>query len=402
MDRVILHSDLNCFYASVEMLLNPALRGKAVAVCGPVELRHGIVLAKSESAKRAGVKTGMAVWEAKRHCPDLIVVPPQHRKYLEFSRLVREIYERFTDYVEPFGLDECWLDVTKGRVQGTGEELAQKLRRLVKSELGLTVSVGVSFNKVFAKLGSDLKKPDAVSVISRENFREQLWDLPVGNLLYVGKATEGALKRFGITTIGRLAQTEERFLKERFGVNGSQLWRYANGLDEVPVRHKDDYEPPKSLGHGVTCSRDLRTEEEVRKVFFSLAESVGRRLRKHGMEARGVQISVKGASLQVKQMQAPLRGPTQSGYVLAQAGISLFCKHYAWQENVRALSLTAIHLAAAGSAFQPDLFFEPQSEEKRVRLEKTVDSIREKFGADSIRAATLFCVEEVAESEKDP
>lgn len=173
MERAILHSDLNCFYASVEMMLDPSLRGKAVAVCGSTEDRHGIVLAKSEKAKKAGVKTGMVNWEARQQCPDLIVVPPQYDQYLKYSKLTQAIYQRYTDLIEPFGMDECWLDVTGSRmVCGDAMTIAENIRRSVREELGLTVSIGVSYNKIFAKLGSDMRKPDAITEICKDTFKD--------------------------------------------------------------------------------------------------------------------------------------------------------------------------------------------------------------------------------------
>ncbi len=221
---MILHSDLNCFYASVEMMLNPSLRGKAVAVCGSTESRHGIVLAKSELAKKRGVKTGMVNWEARQCCPDIIMVPPQYDEYLKYSKLTRAIYERYTDQVEGFGMDECWCDVSGSRkVFGDGMTIAEEIRQTVKAELGLTVSIGVSFNKIFAKLGSDLKKPDAITGISADNFKEKIWPLPASDLLYVGRATTKKFDSYGIRTIGDIANTSQDFLKRLLGVNGLAL-----------------------------------------------------------------------------------------------------------------------------------------------------------------------------------
>ena len=208
-DRVILHSDMNSFYASVEMMLDPKLRGKAVAVCGSTEERHGIVLAKSELAKQAGVKTGMVNWEARQRCPDLIVVPPQYDQYLKYSKLAHEIYYRYTDLVEPYGMDECWLDVTGSGIYGTGKEIAEEIRQATKDELGLTVSIGVSFNKIFAKLGSDLKKPDAITEITPENYKEKVWPLAAAELLYVGPATEKRLARIPFVPSGKLPRLDQ-------------------------------------------------------------------------------------------------------------------------------------------------------------------------------------------------
>lgn len=235
--RCILHSDANCFYASVEMLLNPELQGKAVAVCGSTEERHGIVLAKSELAKRAGVKTGQANWEAQQTCPGLIVVPPHYDQYCKFSSLLRNIYLRYTDLVEPYGMDECWLDVTGSeRINGSGEQIAEEIRKTVKEELGITVSIGVSFNKIFAKLGSDMKKPDAITVLDEENWRDRIWPLPVSELLYVGHSTTKKLMDRCVYTIGDLAKTDPSLLQCWFGKNGLGLWVFANGEDTSRVK----------------------------------------------------------------------------------------------------------------------------------------------------------------------
>lgn len=236
-ERVILQSDMNSFYASVEMMLNPELKGKPVAVCGSTEERHGIVLAKSDLAKKAGVKTGMVNWEARQLCPGLIVVPPQYDQYLKYSKLARQIYHRYTDLVEPYGMDECWLDVTGSGVCGTGMEIAEAIRQTTKEELGLTVSIGVSFNKIFAKLGSDMRKPDAITEIKWDNFKEKIWPLDAAELLYVGRATENKLAQYGIRTIGDLAKTSPDTLQHMLGINGLKLWMYANGTDTSRVMH---------------------------------------------------------------------------------------------------------------------------------------------------------------------
>lgn len=279
-ERAILHSDLNSFYASVEMMLNPRLRGKAVAVCGSTEDRHGIVLAKSELAKKAGVKTGMVNWEARQLCRDLIVVPPQYDQYLKYSKLTQAIYQRYTDLMEPFGMDECWLDVTGSRtVFGSAMQIAEDIRRTVREELGLTVSIGVSFNKIYAKLGSDMKKPDAITEIRRDTYKEQVWPLKVDEMIYCGRATTAKLAKYGIYTIGQLAAANPDFLKRLLGVNGLALWSYANGTDQSRVMHKDFVSPVKSIGHGITCVADLENNEEVKKVILALCQDISHRLR---------------------------------------------------------------------------------------------------------------------------
>ena len=293
-DRVILHVDLNSFFASVETVLNPALRGRAVAVCGSEKERHGIVLAKSELAKQAGVKTGMTNGEAKKLCPDLIVVPPRYRYYALFSGLAKKIYLRYTNFVEPFGLDENWLDMTDGIFRYESPlALADEIRETVSRELGLTVSVGVSFSKVFAKLASDMKKPDAVTLITRENYKTRVWRLPVEDLLFVGRSTAARLHRYAIHTIGDLARADEGLIRTLLGKNGVMLRAFADGRDNSRVADFQESVAPKSIGHGITCSADVTDEEEVFRIFLELAQEIGRQLRAQGFWAGGVQIAVK-------------------------------------------------------------------------------------------------------------
>ena len=249
MDRVILHCDLNCFYASVELLSHPELRTVPMAVCGDPASRHGIILAKNEPAKKYGVQTAETIWQAKKKCPDLVLLPPHHDLYRQYSRQVNAIYDTYTDLVEPFGIDESWLDITHTLhlLGGDAQAVANQLRERIKRELGLTLSVGVSFNKVFAKLGSDYKKPDATTVISRENWRELLWPLPVGAMLYVGGAAQKLLHQYGVDTLGQLAACKPTMLETLMGKMGPQLQACANGQDQDPVRSRYEAEPVKSV-----------------------------------------------------------------------------------------------------------------------------------------------------------
>lgn len=389
--RVILHSDMNSFYASVEMMLDPSLRGKAVAVCGSVEDRHGIVLAKSDLAKRAGVKTGMVCWEARQRCPNLVVVPPQYDEYIKYSRLAHEIYYRFTDMVEPFGMDECWLDVTASRYQcGTGLEIAEQIRAATREELGLTVSVGVSFNKIFAKLGSDLKKPDAITEITPENFRDKVWPLAASEMIYVGRATEAKLANYGIHTIGQVAETPPELLRSWFGVNGLALWRYANGTDQSRVMHKDFVSPVKSVGHGITCTADLENEEEVFNVMLELSQDVGHRLRVHGLTARGVQLWIRTNDLSGMQCQCKLPFRTQLPSELTAAGFKLFQERYHWTQNVRAVCIRAIDLVPKNEEEQLSIFIDNEKRDRRERLEDTIENLRSRFGKCAVTYACLL------------
>lgn len=390
-ETAILHSDLNCFYASVEMMLDPDLRGKAVAVCGCTEDRHGIVLAKSELAKRAGVKTGMVNWEAKLRCRDLIIVPPQYDQYLKYSKLTQAIYQRYTDMVEPFGMDECWLDVTGSRyVCGDGRTIAENIRRSVKEELGLTVSIGVSFNKVFAKLGSDMKKPDAITEIAPESYKEKVWPLPCSDMIYCGTATTRKLAQYGIHTIGEVARCDPLFLKGLLGVNGLALWTYANGRDHSRVMHKDFVSPIKSVGHGITCVSDLENEDEVWKVIFALSQDIGHRLRLHNLATRTVQICVRGNDLFGSQYQCKLPLKTQLPSEIAAAAFRSFKERYSWGTKVRAVTVRAIELSPKDSVEQLSLFDNTQRRITKEKLQDTVEEIRGRYGKGAITYACLM------------
>lgn len=389
-DRIILHSDMNSFYASVEMMLDPRLKGKAVAVCGATEERHGIVLAKSELAKKAGVKTGMVNWEARQRCPELILVPPQYDQYLKYSKLAHEIYYRYTDLVEPFGMDECWLDVTASGVYGTGMEIAEKIRTACREELGLTVSIGVSFNKIFAKLGSDMKKPDAITEITRANFKEKVWPLAASELIYVGRATEKKLANYGVHTIGDLAAIPPEILRGWFGINGLKLWAYANGTDKSRVMHKEFVSPMKSIGHGITCTADLENEEEVQRVLLELSQDVGHRLRVHRLSAQGVQVYVRGNDLLGSQYQCRLPFRTQLPSEIAAAGFRLFQDRYRWGTKVRSVCIRAIDLVPKSEAEQLNMFVDTARLDRRERLEDAIESLRDRFGKRAITYATLL------------
>lgn len=391
MEKAILHSDLNSFYASVEMMLDPSLRGKAVAVCGSTEDRHGIVLAKSDMAKKAGVKTGMVNWEARQLCRDLIFVPPQYHQYLKYSKLTQAIYQRYTDLIEPFGMDECWLDVTGSqKMCGNAMSIAESIRRSVREELGLTVSIGVSYNKIFAKLGSDMKKPDAITEISSENYREKVWPLDCSEMIYCGRATTAKLGKYGIRTIGDVAHTDPEFLRRQLGVNGLALWRYANGTDTSRVMHRDFVSPVKSVGHGITCVSDLENEEEVWKVILALCQDIGHRLRLHELSARGVQIYVRSNDLLGSQFQCKLPLKTQLPSEIAAVAFRLFKERYPWGNKVRAVTVRAIDLVPQKEPDQLSLFIDTNKIARRERLEDMVEEIRSRFGKRAITYGILM------------
>lgn len=391
MKKIILHSDMNNYYASVECMLNPALKNRYIAVCGNKETRHGIVLAKNQAAKLMGVTTGEPIWKAQQKCPDLTVVPPHYDEYIKYSKLAKEIYYSYTDLIEPFGLDECWLDVSASTcLFGNGEQIAHLIKERIKKELGLTVSIGVSFNKIFAKLGSDMKKPDAVSVINETDFKQKVWPLPASELLYIGRATSEKLKKYNIRTIGDVAKTNPQLLKNWFGKNGIMLWRFANGIDNSRVAPFGYRAPIKSISHGITCTSDLTTDDEVWKVIFSLSQDVGRRLRQENLNASGVAISLRNNNLETKEFQSRLPHPVHSHTVIAKEAFSLYTSNYDKSNHLRSLSVRAINLSPGIIPVQTDLFSDTEREIKRDSIETVIDSLRERYGNDSITYAALM------------
>ena len=397
---VILHSDLNCFYASVEMMLDPKLKGKAMAVCGSTENRHGIVLAKSYEAKAKGVKTAMANWEAQRACPGLICVEPQYDQYLKYSRLVRQIYLRYANDIEPFGMDESWIALNGiGNVRKGGLEVAKEISQAVKDELGLTVSIGVSFSKIFAKLGSDMKKPEGITVLDEDNWKERVWPLPVSELLYVGPATTKKLMGRNVLTIGDLAHVDVAFLRSWFGAKGIMLSAFANGIDTARVCPTDYVAPIKSVGHGATCVVDLDNEYAVWRVLYELAQDVGTRLRENDLAARGVELTVKDKDLGWRQYQIRLKITTQNSLEIAQAAFTLFKARYDWFKPVRALTVRGINLVSDNMPVQLDLFENTERRDKTKKLDTAIDEIRRRFGYGSICAASLMGDKKMAQDK---
>ena len=393
MDRIIFHCDLNSFYASVELLDHPELKDRPAAVCGDPESRHGIILAKNELAKKYKVQTAETIWQARRKCPDLVLLPAHHWKYREYSKKVNAIYERYTDLVEPFSIDESWLDVT-GTLHlfgGDGKALADQIRQTVRQELGLTVSVGVSFNKVFAKMGSDYRKPDATTVITRENFQQLLWPLPVTDLLFVGRAAARVLNGYGIRTIGDLARFDRESLGQILGKGGYTLHDYATGREHAPVVPARDMPGPKSVGNGLTFPKNLVGWEQLRTALSELADEVAVRLRKYGLKCTTVQITVRDPSFKDICRQKRLSAPTYISRDLAQCGMELL--HSCWSERqpVRALTITAQNLVEERDAGeQVDLFAADAipCRDKLEKLEKAMDSIRDKYGRGAISIAS--------------
>lgn len=389
MDRVILHSDINACYASVELLYDPKLRGKPLAVCGQQERRHGIVLAKDELAKRAGVKTGMTVWQAQRLCPGLQIVPPHFERYEASARQVRAIYSQYTDRCEPFGLDESWLDLTGCLLHADGPAAAREIKDRVRRETGLTVSIGVSWNKVLAKLGSDYKKPDAVTVINRENFRSLVWPLPAADLLMVGKRSAEELRRLGIATIGELARADPGLLHRCLGKMGPVLHDWANGRDDSPVRPVEEWGPAKSIGNSTTTPQDLRCDQEVQRCFQALAASVGRRLRAAGLRGGTVEISLRSENLIWRSHRARLLHPTDSTRELLDTAMALFHQCHSWPAPLHSLGLRVSELVSAQAPEQLDLFTDYGQLRQERQLDRAIDGIQAKYGSASLRRGLM-------------
>ena len=387
-DRTILHCDLNGFFASVEALEHPEIGDKPMAVSGNPRLRHGVILAKNEAAKKFGVSTGEPIFQAKRKCPNLILLEPHHEKYAFYSKKVNEIYARFTNRVEPFGIDESWLDVTASEsLFGSGVEIADKIREIVKNELSLTVSVGVSFNKIFAKLGSDYKKPDATTLFGREQVAPIVHKLPVRDMLFVGRSTAETLARMGIATIGDLAAADERFLVRRFGKSGRSLILAARGEDDSPVAFYDEEDEAKSVGNSITFKRDLVGADDILAGLEAVAEKVSGRMKRDGVKCNVVHAIVKGADFSYLTRQTSIDKPTNSRRDLIESAMHLVRANWDLNKPVRMLGITGSRLVAASAALVQGDLFESRNESSKQN-EKTEDAffkVRNKFGRDSIK-----------------
>lgn len=392
-DCKILHCDANNFYASVEIRKNPELKGKCVAVCGDPERRHGIVLAKSYEAKKFNVKTGDTVWQAKQKCPDLITLPPDFAEYTKFSNNLFQLYTCYTDKVECFGMDECWLDVNGSeRLFGDSLQIAEKIRTEVKNALGITVSIGVSFTKIFAKLGSDYKKPDAITLISPDNYKSIAWSLPVEDLLMVGASAKKTLYSMGIRTIGELACYNEKVLEMRLGVQGKYLHQYANGEEPDKVKKYYEKSVPESIGNGSTSTVDMQFRDECAALISALSESVATRLRQHGLWANGVHLTLKNNKLESAGKQVKLSFPIASATDLIDTALKLL--DVLWNEKdeqpLRAITVTAINLIGKTDYYQSSLMPEELMVKKNEELEKSVDKLRKKYGYEVITRGIIL------------
>lgn len=396
MTRTVLHVDMNNFYASVECLERPELRDKPVAVGGDAEMRHGIILAKNYIAKGYGVKTAEALWEAKRKCPELIILRPRFDRYVEYSARSREILGRYSDKVEPFGLDEAWIDISPyARTEQAGREIADDIRERYKKELGLTASVGVSFNKVFAKLGSDMKKPDATTVIPQIGFQQTIWQLPVEDLLFVGASAERKLKLRGISTIGELATVDASLIHSWLGVGGDMLRGFANGLDESPVMPKGAEAVIKSIGNSTTPPRDIENETDAVAILQAMAECVAMRLRREGLLCTTVVLHVRDVSLISFERQVRLSRPTCLSIELRQEATKLLRANWDWSKAIRSLGVRGTGLVADCAPFQLTLFGDEPTRIRREKAERAIDALRDRYGKNIIALGAAAYVREL-------
>ena len=407
MKRIIFHIDQNCYFASVEMISRPELKDVPMAVAGDAKARHGIILAKNEPAKKYGIKTAEAIWQAQAKCPDLVLVDAHHEKYEFYSRKLREMYSEYTDRVEPFGLDECWLDMTDAVSDyREAEEVALEIRNRVKEEFKLTCSVGISFNKVFAKLGSDYKKPDATTVFSDEDWKEKIWPLPAADLLFVGKHTAEKLSKINVRTIGDLARTDGAFIDRYLGKAGIMLWEYANGMDDSPVAESGYKRIPKSVGNSTTTAEDMTSDRQIERTLHMLSESVAQRLRKHSLKGTVVQITVRDRDLLIYEKQRILYKATDDAKDIYSAAKELFKDSYDWSKGVRSIGVRCTKLVKSDSGEQLSLFTEVQKTERDDRLNKAIDDINRRYGNSVIKSAaeaeTVSKVKRAANIVNDP
>ena len=386
MDRVILHCDANSFYASVECLYTPSLRDKPVAVAGDPQARHGIILTKNTIAKRYGIKTGEAIWQAKQKCPQLVCVAPDFPLYVRFSSKMRALYEEYSCKVESFGLDEAWIDLSQpGRTFSDGERIAHEIRCRIRDELGITVSIGVADNKILAKLGSDMKKPDAVTALPPGSYEKTIWPLPVGDLLFVGPSTRKRLAQIGVITIGDLARCDERLLRQRLGKNGVMLKAFACGMDRSPVMAVDHRTAIKSVGNSTTPPHDLTCADDARCIFFLLAESVAARLREAGLRARCVSVSARTPQLVTRSHQTTLRRASSLSGEIAAAALSLFDERFSAGFPYRSVGLSCSMLSAQDEPVQLDFTGDEQRRLHAEQLERSIDDLRRRYGHQIIR-----------------
>ncbi len=402
MDRIILHCDANNFFASVELKNNPDLKDKPVAVAGDPELRHGIILAKNELAKKYNIKTGDTILEAKKKCNDIIFVPPHYNEYIDISKKIFKIYSSYTDLVESFGIDECWLDITNSiKLFGSVNNIAHSIKNRIKDELGITISIGISFSKIFAKLGSDLAKSDDIMHINRDNYKDIIWPLPVSSLLMVGKKTNNALKKLNIQTIGDLALANERFLTYYLKSNGTILKNAANGIDKTPsVKPYNQVDLPKSIGHSTTLKRDISQFNEIRAVMLALSEMVFLRMRHHSLTGNGVALLIKYSDFSTITRNMSFENSILNSVDIYENAIKIFEKNnlIAIRTPIREIGISIFNLKHSETEYQSNYFYDLNQKLKRNELENSIEKIRTKYGYRSIQNGIISCQNDLCEN----
>lgn len=389
MKRTILHCDLNSFFASVEELYHPEARGKPIAVAGSRDNRHGIILAKNQLAKKKNVITAETVWQAMNKCPDLVLFEPNYQRYELFSKKVREIFYEYTDKVEPFGIDEAWLDVTESAIFGDGVQIADTIRNRIKNELGITASVGVSFNKIFAKLGSDLRKPDYTTVISEENFRDVVWPLNVEEMLYIGKSSQMRLNAMGIYTIGQLANEKIEDIEKYFGKNGVALWYFANGLDDSVVSADNYFHQNKSISNNITAPKDLKTYQDADLILLIEAEKLAEELRRENMYCHEVSVVFRDIHLKSTVHQIQLDLSSNLADEIYEAARTICRKYWNCRIPLRSIGIRVAKLGNESND-QSDIFTDSSYRQKQLQLEQTIDIIRSRFGSQSVKKLAVL------------
>lgn len=392
MERAILHCDMNNFFASVEVKLDPTLKSKAVAVCGDEKERHGIILARNYLAKSFGVTVGEPIWQAKKKCKDLVLINgPHYDEYEKNSKQAREIYRRYTDIVEPFGIDECWLDITNSlKLFGSPRKIADEIRETIKKELDLTISVGVSYNKVFAKLGSDLKKPDATTEITKDNFKTIVWPLKTTDMIGIGHRTKEVLDKYFIYTLGDLANEKIEHIEYMLGTNGVRLWECANGLDDEPVVPYEELDEVKSISHGLTTVKDLKDNDEVWRLMIELTQEIAMKLREKGLRTSCISVSVRDAELLWVQFQKKTSISMQSSVDIAKFAFKLFKERYDFRKPIHTLTISATNLIEEGTPEQIGIFDDFDRKTRIENLERCMEDINFRYGEEVVKNGGIF------------
>ncbi len=396
-EKVILHCDINHCYAQIEEMKFPEMKNIPMAVGGNSEKRHGIILAKNDLAKKYNIKTGETLLEAVEKCPSLLIVEPHYEEYIHYTGKVKEIYKRYSDKVESFGLDEAWIDVSDSSVLfGKAYELAKKIQKEVLEEVGLTISIGISFNKVFAKFGSDLIKPSGLVEITQENFKEKVWKCSVESLFYVGKATHQKLHRLSIETIGDLANYDVRILKKELGKMGEVIWLFANGKDDVEVSLSEHRRQIKSIGNSTTAPKDIQDEKEAKIVLNALCESVASRLKEEHLQGQIISLSIRDCDLIAFNRQMKLNYGTNLAEEILETAMRLLKENVFFDKPLRGLGVSVSDLKSDNEFIQLDLFSTQQRRWKLKKIDQTIDQIRDKYGYYKIKKCNMLLDETLA------